>query len=196
MLEIRNVPPSGSALATAADPIRPPAPPLFSTKKFWPNLSVSCSASRRASVSDVPPGANGDTIRTGFAGQSAAPATANVPAAIATATATATSPRLIANSCTSPAFGPAATIAPVGDCVSPQASPPHGARAWRMTRRVHATQSLRCYALACAPEAETLPAAAETPAMPRVPITGFSSLLPATSPFRTSRQRRRQRDGN
>src|SRR3954471_19059891 len=97
MLDIRKVLPSGSALATAAEPIRPPAPPLFSTKKLWPNLSVSCSASRRPSVSDVPPGANGDTIRTGFAGQSAALA-AIVPAAIANVTHTATSPRFISNS--------------------------------------------------------------------------------------------------
>src|SRR4029077_4489394 len=128
MLEIRKVPPSGSALATAADPIRPPAPPLFSTKKFWPNLSVSCSASRRASVSDVPPSANGDTIRTGFAGQSPAPATAILlpaqpppratplgPPPIAPAPAPAPSAPLIANPGTSPAFGPAATIASVGD---------------------------------------------------------------------------------
>jgi hypothetical protein len=49
-------------------------------------------------VSDVPPGANGDTIRTGFAGQSAAPAAAIVPAAIANVTNTATSPRFISNS--------------------------------------------------------------------------------------------------
>src|SRR5262245_10016708 len=85
MLEIRNVPPSGSAAATAAEPISPPAPPRFSTKKIWPNFSPSSPANSRASVSEVPPGANGETMRTGFAGQSAAPSATALQSAIAAA---------------------------------------------------------------------------------------------------------------
>src|SRR2546427_1336941 len=46
----------------------PPAPGRFSTMKFTFSRSVSCAATRRPSVSALPPGANGTMIFTGFAG--------------------------------------------------------------------------------------------------------------------------------
>src|SRR5688572_23790233 len=50
----------------------PAAPVLFSTRNGWPNLWRSSSASRRATMSVAPPGANGTTIVTGLFGQSSA----------------------------------------------------------------------------------------------------------------------------
>jgi hypothetical protein len=47
-----------------------PAPPgLFSTYTLWPSCLVSSAATERATISLVPPGANGTTKRTGFVGQ-------------------------------------------------------------------------------------------------------------------------------
>ena len=98
ILEMRNVLPSGWAAATAAEPISPPAPPRFSTKKLWPNFSLSGSASSRASMSDVPPGANGETMRTGLLGQSGAAMAATAQAAITAAAVSTLAPRFIENS--------------------------------------------------------------------------------------------------
>jgi len=53
-------------------PMLPPAPPLFSTTKGWPNTSCSLGATRRASTSLVLP-TMGTMMRTGLVGfQSAA----------------------------------------------------------------------------------------------------------------------------
>ena len=48
----------------------PPAPGRLSTTKFCLNRTDSRSATMRPSVSALPPGANGATMRTGRAGQS------------------------------------------------------------------------------------------------------------------------------
>src|SRR5258708_13866352 len=53
--------PSGSARATKACPIPPPAPPLFSTTTFCPNVSDKWAARGRAAKSATPPGGNGTT---------------------------------------------------------------------------------------------------------------------------------------
>src|SRR5262245_21823652 len=73
--ETTSVYPSGAALATASEPITPPAPGRFSTMKFSLRLSASFCATMRPSVSALPPGANGATIRTGLAGHDCAAAT-------------------------------------------------------------------------------------------------------------------------
>src|SRR5258708_36010574 len=52
----------------------PPAPGLFSITTDWPQTSCRRLPTRRAVVSVEPPGANGTTMRTVFAGQSAAEA--------------------------------------------------------------------------------------------------------------------------
>src|ERR1700709_2059393 len=52
----------------------PPAPGLFSTTTDWPQSSCKRLETRRAVMSVEPPGVNGTTTRTGFAGQSAADA--------------------------------------------------------------------------------------------------------------------------
>src|SRR5467141_2446331 len=52
----------------------PPAPGLFSITTVWPHTSCRRLPMRRAVVSVEPPGANGTTMRTVFAGQSAAEA--------------------------------------------------------------------------------------------------------------------------
>src|SRR5258706_16387379 len=52
----------------------PPAPGLFSITTDWPLTSGRRLPTRRAVVSVEPPGANGTTMRTGFAGQPAAEA--------------------------------------------------------------------------------------------------------------------------
>ena len=49
----------------------PPAPGLFSTTTDWPQTSCRRLETRRAVMSVEPPGVNGTTTRTGFAGQSA-----------------------------------------------------------------------------------------------------------------------------
>src|SRR4051812_12575305 len=46
----------------------PPAPARFSTTTGWANAAARRSATRRAKMSVEPPGANGTTRRTGFAG--------------------------------------------------------------------------------------------------------------------------------
>src|SRR5580704_1530184 len=50
----------------------PPAPPRFSITTVWPQISSSFLPTRRAVMSVEPPGVNGTTMRTGFAGQVAA----------------------------------------------------------------------------------------------------------------------------
>src|SRR5438132_1290336 len=49
----------------------PPAPGLFSITTVWPQTSCRRLPMRRAVMSVEPPGVNGTTMRTGFAGQSA-----------------------------------------------------------------------------------------------------------------------------
>jgi hypothetical protein len=66
-------------LATNSAPIVPPAPGRFSTTTFCPSRPVSFSAAMRASVSALPPGANGATIFTGRAGQSSPCAGSTAP---------------------------------------------------------------------------------------------------------------------
>ena len=60
--------PSGFALMTSSAPIEPPPPALFSTSTCWPKAPPSFSATMRATMSVVPPGANGTTSRTGLDG--------------------------------------------------------------------------------------------------------------------------------
>jgi hypothetical protein len=50
-------------------PMMPPPPALFSTTTVWPSTAPSFSASVRATMSVVPPGAKGTTSRTGLLGQ-------------------------------------------------------------------------------------------------------------------------------
>jgi hypothetical protein len=61
--------PSGGALATSCMAVTPAPPGLFSTYTLWPSCLVSSAATERATISLVPPGANGTTKRTGLAGQ-------------------------------------------------------------------------------------------------------------------------------
>src|SRR5689334_2816633 len=63
------------------------APGRFSTTTCWPSRVVSDAASMRDSVSLPPPGANGDTMRTGFTGQVCADVVAGVCASAFGATA-------------------------------------------------------------------------------------------------------------
>ena len=67
--------PSGAALATAAVPIAPDAPPMFSTTTLWPSCLLSCCASTRATWSTDPPGGKTEISRTGLSGQVWPPAT-------------------------------------------------------------------------------------------------------------------------
>src|SRR5258707_13387899 len=74
ILPISWVGPSGPALATSVEPMTPPAPDLLSTTQDWPQLCCRKAASRRATMSVVPPGAAGTTMRVlaaGFQGASA-----------------------------------------------------------------------------------------------------------------------------
>ena len=65
---VENRPGAGSNIATRyAASTEPPAPGRFSTMNGCPSPAVSRSAIWRA-VTSTPPGANGTTIRTGFAG--------------------------------------------------------------------------------------------------------------------------------
>src|SRR5882762_2888976 len=73
---ISRVVPSGLAFATASAPITPPAPPRFSTTTAWPHFCESFAATVRAVISVPPPGANGTTNVTGFAGYGCASAAA------------------------------------------------------------------------------------------------------------------------
>src|SRR5437879_13907246 len=77
----RSVYPSALAFATAAVPIRPPAPLRFSTMTCWPRASEKAGATVRAVMSTLPLGGQGTTILTGRLGKSCAPA----PAAAAVA---------------------------------------------------------------------------------------------------------------
>ena len=53
--------PSGSALATDAVPVRPPAPARFSITTGWPSSVANLSPRMRAKVSAGPPAGNGTT---------------------------------------------------------------------------------------------------------------------------------------
>src|SRR6267378_4587701 len=74
----RSVYPSALAFATAAVPIRPPAPLRFSTMTCWPRASEKAGATVRAVMSTLPLGGQGTTIFTARLGKSwaKAPATA------------------------------------------------------------------------------------------------------------------------
>src|SRR5258707_11747118 len=72
----RSVYPSALAFATAAVPIRPPAPLRFSTRTRWPRASEKAGATVRAVMSTLPLGGQGTTILTGRLGKSWAPAPA------------------------------------------------------------------------------------------------------------------------
>ena len=69
---------SSVACATAAAPMLPLAPVLFSMNTFTPSVSPSGLAISRAITSEVPPGGNGTTMRSGLLGQAAA-ANAGMP---------------------------------------------------------------------------------------------------------------------
>src|SRR6478672_2908751 len=64
--------PSGSAFASSAVAMLPPAPGRLSTITCWPSTSVNFGPSRRATISAPPPGANPTRRRSGFVGKSAA----------------------------------------------------------------------------------------------------------------------------
>src|ERR1700722_4103623 len=66
--------PSGAALATSVEPMTPPAPDLLSTTQDWPQFCWRKAANRRATMSVVPPGAAGTTMRVPAAGFQAASA--------------------------------------------------------------------------------------------------------------------------
>ena len=77
-----------SARATSAIAMLPEAPGLLSTNTLWPSVLPSSAAADRATISELPPGANGTTKRTGLDGQACAkawdgsrPAAAEAPAA-------------------------------------------------------------------------------------------------------------------
>jgi len=53
---------------TSRAPIEPPPPLLFSTTSVCPSATFARSATTRATMSVVPPGANGTISRTGLAG--------------------------------------------------------------------------------------------------------------------------------
>ena len=67
-----SVCPSGAALATAAVPVLPLAPALFSTTKVAPSRWLSPSATMRARVSGVDPAMNGTMMLTLREGHSCA----------------------------------------------------------------------------------------------------------------------------
>ena len=58
-----------SERATSCMAILPAAPGLFSTNTFWPKVLDSSTAVERATISELPPGANGTTKRMGRVGQ-------------------------------------------------------------------------------------------------------------------------------
>src|SRR6266852_4851532 len=66
----RSVYPSALAFATAAAPIRPPAPLRFSTMTCWPRASENAGATVRAGMSTLPLGGQGTTIFTVRLGKS------------------------------------------------------------------------------------------------------------------------------
>src|SRR6266849_6054564 len=68
----RSVYPSALAFATAAVPIRPPAPLRFSTMTCWPRASENAGATVRAVMSTLPLGGQGTTIFTVRLGKSCA----------------------------------------------------------------------------------------------------------------------------
>src|SRR5712691_3882867 len=76
----RSVYPSAPDFATAAVPIRPPAPLRFSTMTCWPRASEKAGATVRAVMSTLPLGGHGTTIFTVRLGKSwaKAPATAAI----------------------------------------------------------------------------------------------------------------------
>src|ERR1700704_663630 len=65
----RSVYPSAPAFATAAVPIRPPAPLRFSTITCWPRASEKAGATVRAVMSTLPLGGQGPTIFTARGGK-------------------------------------------------------------------------------------------------------------------------------
>src|SRR5262249_34390613 len=65
----RRVYPSAGWLLTKAAATAPPPPGLFSTMAGWPSDLASLSASRRATMSLLPPGAKPTTMRMGRLGQ-------------------------------------------------------------------------------------------------------------------------------
>ena len=69
MLCISRVWPSGLDFATMSAPIDPPAPPRLSTITGCPMDSLMRCATRRATISVVPPAGNGTTILIGFVGK-------------------------------------------------------------------------------------------------------------------------------
>src|SRR5947209_12970016 len=72
----RSVYPSALAFATAAVPIRPPAPLRFSTITCWPRASEKAGATVRAVMSTLPLGGQGPTILTDRLGNTCAPSPA------------------------------------------------------------------------------------------------------------------------
>src|SRR5262245_50453112 len=64
--EISSVGPSGVDVATMLAPIVPPAPVRVSMTTGCPRPSLIFVPMRRARTSDVPPGENGTTMRTGL----------------------------------------------------------------------------------------------------------------------------------
>jgi hypothetical protein len=61
--------PSGAALATSTIAGMPAPPPLLSTNTVWPSCLLSSTATVRATISEVPPGAKGTTKRIDWRGQ-------------------------------------------------------------------------------------------------------------------------------
>src|SRR5215510_13934211 len=68
----RIVYPSGSALATDAAPMVPPAPVRFSTTTAWPSRAASWSETVRAMMSMALPAVTGTITRSGLLGQACA----------------------------------------------------------------------------------------------------------------------------
>ena len=79
-----SVCPSGSARATSCIATLPPPPGLFSTTIGCPRLFSISAASVRATIDELPPGANGTTRRIGFVGQVCACAQTESSASAAT----------------------------------------------------------------------------------------------------------------
>jgi hypothetical protein len=67
-LPIRSVCPSGALLATNSVPMLPLAPLRLSTTKGWPRVRAKSCATRRATMSTLPPAGKGTTTRTGRSG--------------------------------------------------------------------------------------------------------------------------------
>src|SRR3954465_6574942 len=68
LLERSSVYPSGAARAASNAPMVPPAPGLLSTMTDWPSSACKGTATRRATISDEPPGEKVTTTRTGLVG--------------------------------------------------------------------------------------------------------------------------------